>query len=215
MSSAVNSNACSSMPSCAVNDQPNCLPTADPKLTAPRNPILATKAQPICTGKYMKMYSTSIESLSTHPMMNPEMHCFTKIQPLREQDRLLPAANVGRMMQRALPASVKIARDARCFMQEALSEFICFVTSEVNDLCLENERKAMLGEDFLTAMNNLDFAEFVEPMTAMLSYNQMAVKAHKKQKRAREAESCENDEFRNSDASSFDQASILPGNLRG
>jgi hypothetical protein len=37
--------------------------------------------------------------------------------PGREQDRLLPAANIGRIMKRALPENAKIAKDAKDTMQ--------------------------------------------------------------------------------------------------
>lgn len=36
---------------------------------------------------------------------------------IREQDRLLPAANIFRIMQRELPEGFKISRDAKYFMQ--------------------------------------------------------------------------------------------------
>ena len=48
----------------------------------------------------------------------------------REQDRFLPIANVGRIMKRTLPGNAKIAKDAKETMQEAVSEFISFITSE-------------------------------------------------------------------------------------
>lgn len=49
---------------------------------------------------------------------------------VREQDRFLPIANVSRIMKRGLPANGKIAKDAKEILQECVSEFISFVTSE-------------------------------------------------------------------------------------
>ncbi|RRT79574.1 hypothetical protein BHE74_00006268 [Ensete ventricosum] len=49
---------------------------------------------------------------------------------VREQDRFLPIANIIRIMKKALPANAKIAKDAKETMQECVSEFISFVTSE-------------------------------------------------------------------------------------
>jgi histone H3/H4 len=49
---------------------------------------------------------------------------------MTDQDRLLPIANVSRIMKRALPESAKIAKDAKECVQECVSEFIAFVTSE-------------------------------------------------------------------------------------
>ncbi|KAJ0657709.1 putative transcription factor Hap3/NF-YB family [Helianthus debilis subsp. tardiflorus] len=49
---------------------------------------------------------------------------------IREQDRFLPIANISRIMKKALPANGKIAKDAKDTLQECVSEFISFVTSE-------------------------------------------------------------------------------------
>jgi hypothetical protein len=48
----------------------------------------------------------------------------------REQDRYLPVANIARIMKKALPPSAKIAKDAKEAVQECVSEFVSFVTSE-------------------------------------------------------------------------------------
>lgn len=49
---------------------------------------------------------------------------------VREQDRFLPIANISRIMKKALPPNGKIAKDAKETVQECVSEFISFVTSE-------------------------------------------------------------------------------------
>lgn len=49
---------------------------------------------------------------------------------IREQDRLLPIANVARIMKQAVPTNAKIAKDAKECVQQCVSEFISFVTSE-------------------------------------------------------------------------------------
>ena len=48
----------------------------------------------------------------------------------KEQDRYLPIANIGRIMRRAVPENGKIAKDAKESVQECVSEFISFITSE-------------------------------------------------------------------------------------
>lgn len=48
----------------------------------------------------------------------------------KEQDRYLPIANIGRIMKIALPKDAKIAKEARETVQECVSEFISFITSE-------------------------------------------------------------------------------------
>ena len=53
-----------------------------------------------------------------------------KCTTVREQDRFLPIANISRIMKKALPANAKIAKDAKETVQECVSEFISFITSE-------------------------------------------------------------------------------------
>lgn len=77
------------------------------------------------------------------------------LRPLREQDRLLPVSNVFHLVSSQLPANVKVSKDAKIFMQEVISEFIGFVTSEANDVCLFNKQKAISGADIITALQNL------------------------------------------------------------
>ncbi len=45
-------------------------------------------------------------------------------------ERLLPLANVAKLMKQVLPENAKIAKDAKETVQECVSEFISFVTSE-------------------------------------------------------------------------------------
>ena len=49
---------------------------------------------------------------------------------VREQDRFLPIANISRIMKKSLPGNAKIAKDAKETVQECVSEFISFITSE-------------------------------------------------------------------------------------
>lgn len=51
-------------------------------------------------------------------------------ESVREQDRYLPIANIARIMKRSLPPNAKIAKDAKETVQECVSEFISFITSE-------------------------------------------------------------------------------------
>ena len=44
----------------------------------------------------------------------------------------LPIANISRIMKNALPDNAKIAKDAKECVQECVTEFIAFITSEGN-----------------------------------------------------------------------------------
>lgn len=88
---------------------------------------------------------------------------------VREQDRLMPIANVIRLMRRIMPAHAKISDDAKETIQECVSEFISFITSEANMRCHQEQRKTITAEDLLWAMNNLGFDDYIEPLTFYLS----------------------------------------------
>ncbi|KAK3248553.1 Nuclear transcription factor Y subunit B-3 [Cymbomonas tetramitiformis] len=88
---------------------------------------------------------------------------------VREQDRFLPIANISRIMKKALPANAKIAKDAKETVQECVSEFISFITSEASDKCQREKRKTINGDDLLWAMSTLGFEDYVEPLKVYLN----------------------------------------------
>ncbi|XP_025107817.1 nuclear transcription factor Y subunit beta-like [Pomacea canaliculata] len=99
--------------------------------------------------------------------------------PLREQDRFLPIANVARIMKKAIPASGKIAKDAKECVQECVSEFISFITSEASERCHQEKRKTINGEDILFAMSTLGFDNYVEPLKLYLQKYRESAKGEK------------------------------------
>ncbi|CAN1174180.1 Nuclear transcription factor Y subunit B-8 [Linum perenne] len=88
---------------------------------------------------------------------------------VREQDRYLPIANISRIMKKALPANGKIAKDAKDTVQECVSEFISFITSEASDKCQKEKRKTINGDDLLWAMATLGFEDYIDPLKAYLA----------------------------------------------
>jgi len=98
---------------------------------------------------------------------------------LRDQDRFLPIANVARIMKKAIPSQGKIAKDARECVQECVSEFISFITSEASDRCQAEKRKTINGEDILFAMSTLGFDNYVEPLKLYLQKYRESMKGEK------------------------------------
>ena len=88
---------------------------------------------------------------------------------VREQDRFLPIANISRIMKKALPPNAKIAKDAKETVQECVSEYISFITSEASEKCQKEKRKTINGEDLLWAMATLGFDKYVEPLKEYLT----------------------------------------------
>ncbi|KAK1057910.1 transcriptional activator hap3 [Friedmanniomyces endolithicus] len=88
---------------------------------------------------------------------------------VKEQDRWLPIANVARIMKMALPDNAKIAKEAKECMQECVSEFISFITSEASEKCQQEKRKTVNGEDILFAMISLGFENYGEALKIYLA----------------------------------------------
>ncbi|GIZ44009.1 hypothetical protein CKM354_000721800 [Cercospora kikuchii] len=88
---------------------------------------------------------------------------------VKEQDRWLPIANVARIMKYALPENAKIAKEAKECMQECVSEFISFITSEASEKCQQEKRKTVNGEDILFAMTSLGFENYGEALKIYLA----------------------------------------------
>lgn len=87
---------------------------------------------------------------------------------IKEQDRLLPIANVGRIMKQILPPNAKISKEAKETMQECVSEFISFVTSEASEKCRKERRKTVNGDDICWAMGALGFDDYAGPLRRYL-----------------------------------------------
>ncbi|KAJ3225446.1 hypothetical protein HK099_006817 [Clydaea vesicula] len=105
-----------------------------------------------------------------------------EFEELREQDRYLPIANVARIMKRALPENAKIAKEAKECVQECVSEFISFITSEASEKCINEKRKTINGDDVLWAMNNLAFDNYCETLKLYLHKYREATKVGTMQK---------------------------------
>jgi nuclear transcription Y subunit beta len=88
-------------------------------------------------------------------------------------------------MKNTLPENAKIAKDSKETVQECVSEFISFITSEASDKCLQEKRKTINGDDLLWAMSTLGFDKYVEPLKLYLSKYREAVRGDKPDKAQR------------------------------
>merc|ERR1712088_147765 len=98
---------------------------------------------------------------------------------LREQDRFLHIYNISKVMKKVVPHSGKVAKEARECVQECVSEFISFITSEASERCQAEKRKTINGEDILFAMSTLGFDNYVEPLKLYLQKYRESMKGEK------------------------------------
>ncbi|CAD6504276.1 BgTH12-06009 [Blumeria graminis f. sp. triticale] len=110
-----------------------------------------------------------------HPAMS-SVSCSQSPEPQRSSkprkhehpdSQIHNTAPVARIMKMALPENAKIAKEAKECMQECVSEFISFITSE--EKCHQEKRKTVNGEDILFAMTSLGFENYAEALKIYLS----------------------------------------------
>ena len=87
-------------------------------------------------------------------------------------------------MKNQLPENAKIAKESKETVQETVSEFISFITSEASDKCMQEKRKTINGDDLLWAMSTLGFDKYVEPLKVYLAKYREAVRGDKPEKAA-------------------------------
>jgi len=61
-----------------------------------------------------------------------------------------------------------VAKDAKETVQECVSEFISFITSDASDKCQREKRKTINGDDLLWAMSTLGFEDYIGPLKLFL-----------------------------------------------
>jgi len=106
---------------------------------------------------------------STQDAPEPAPITEQEVGEYREQDRFLPIANVARIMKSSVPGTAKISKEAKECVQECVSEFISFITSEAAEKCLIEKRKTIGGEDILYAMVTLGFDQYAETLKIHLA----------------------------------------------
>jgi DNA polymerase epsilon subunit 3 len=55
-------------------------------------------------------------------------------------------------------------QDALSALSESAKVFISYLTATANELCKEKKRATISSDDVLNALEELEFAEFVEPL---------------------------------------------------
>jgi nuclear transcription Y subunit beta len=83
-------------------------------------------------------------------------------------------------MKKALPENAKIAKDAKETVQECVSEFISFITSEACEKCKNEKRKTINGEDLLWSINTLGFEGYIDILKLYLSKYRESLKGTEK-----------------------------------
>lgn len=84
------------------------------------------------------------------------------------EDLNLPNSSVQKIIKEAIPDNVNVGKDARSALSRAASVFILYVTSQASKEAQKVNRKSLLGQDVITALEELEFEDFVEPLQELL-----------------------------------------------
>uniref|UniRef100_A0A060T7S3 ARAD1C29832p n=1 Tax=Blastobotrys adeninivorans TaxID=409370 RepID=A0A060T7S3_BLAAD len=72
-------------------------------------------------------------------------------------------------MKMSIPESAKISRQAKDCMQDCVTEFLAFVTSEAAELCSGEKRKTINGKDVLHAFMSLGMENYAAVLAIYLA----------------------------------------------
>lgn len=84
------------------------------------------------------------------------------------EDLNLPNASVQKIIKEALPENVIIGKDAKSALSRAASVFVLYITSQASNEAQKANRKTLIGQDIITALEELEFENFIEPLQNIL-----------------------------------------------
>lgn len=86
----------------------------------------------------------------------------------RLEDLNLPNASVVKIIKDAIPESINIGKEARTALARAAAVFVLFISTHASQEAQKANRKTLIGQDVIDALSNLEFEEFIEPLTEYL-----------------------------------------------
>ncbi|XP_018574899.1 DNA polymerase epsilon subunit 3 [Anoplophora glabripennis] len=84
------------------------------------------------------------------------------------EDLNLPNASVQKIIKEALPDHVIVGKDAKSALSRAASVFVLYITSQASTEAQKANRKTLVGQDIITALEELEFENFIEPLQNVL-----------------------------------------------
>ena len=111
----------------------------------------------------------------------------------RPEDLNLPMAVVTRITKEALPDGCIISKEARLALSKAASVFVLYATSCANNVAQKSKRKTLTAPDVFTAMEEMEFETFLEPLKDSLEAYRSEQNQIKERKAAKRKEKEEKD----------------------
>nr|XP_055055510.1 DNA polymerase epsilon subunit 3 [Misgurnus anguillicaudatus] len=86
----------------------------------------------------------------------------------RPEDLNLPNAVITRIIKEALPDGVNVSKEARRAISQAASVFVLYATSCANNFAMKAKRKTLNAGDVMSAMEEMEFERFLQPLREAL-----------------------------------------------
>lgn len=103
----------------------------------------------------------------------------------RPEDLNLPNAVITRIIKDMLPEGISVAKEARSAIARAASVFVLFTTSSANALAQKNKKKTVSAQDVFSALKEMEFDKFIEPLQESLEVHKKSQQNKKEQKEAK------------------------------
>ncbi|KAJ1612491.1 CCAAT-box DNA binding protein subunit B [Cryptosporidium canis] len=84
-------------------------------------------------------------------------------------DLSLPINNIGRMMKLSVPGTAKISRESKVLMQRISKDFIGCISSQAGEICTNNKRRVLNGEDIINALYSFGFGDYTDTLINYLN----------------------------------------------
>ncbi|ESP00265.1 hypothetical protein LOTGIDRAFT_238643 [Lottia gigantea] len=112
----------------------------------------------------------------------------------RPEDLNLPNAVVTRIIKEAIPEGINVSKEARLAISKAASVFVLYATSCSNNFALKGKRKTINATDVISAMEDMEFEQFVDPLKECLDVfrNEQKGKREASQQRKKDREQSNN-----------------------
>ncbi|XP_016130667.1 DNA polymerase epsilon subunit 3-like [Sinocyclocheilus grahami] len=128
----------------------------------------------------------------------------------RPEDLNLPNAVITRIIKEALPDGVNVSKEARRAISQAASVFVLYATSCANNFAMKAKRKTLNAGDVMSAMEEMEFERFLQPLREALEAYKKGQKGKKeaseqKRKDKEKNSTDENDKSRDEEDEQMDE----------
>uniref|UniRef100_A0A8D8VZ78 Protein Dr1 n=1 Tax=Cacopsylla melanoneura TaxID=428564 RepID=A0A8D8VZ78_9HEMI len=77
-----------------------------------------------------------------------------------DDELILPRASINKIIKELLP-NIRVANESRELVMNCCMEFIHLISSEANEICNQQQKKTIIAEHVLQALETLGFSDYI------------------------------------------------------